>query len=226
MARTRTLAQLIAEVRDRADIEGATHITDPQITRYINQSGAALHAMLVEHCEDEFVESSSGLIGAPVDNTSEVTLDDDFYKLIAFHVVLSGRPIPLERWQWMEEPALFDPTASGPPHRYRLTGNKIRIFPAVPADTLGRFFYVPAFQNMVLDTDTLDGRDGWEEWVVWDAAIKCLVKEESDTREAVMERDQVLTRVKQQMKQRDFARPASVVDVERTAWPFPMPYGG
>ena len=45
--RTRTLTQLIADVRARADMEGDGHVTDAMITVWLNQGIADLWDMLV-----------------------------------------------------------------------------------------------------------------------------------------------------------------------------------
>lgn len=225
MPRTRTLAQLRAEVRDRADIENSDHITDATITRYVNQSGAALHAMLVEHCQDEFITRISSTTAAPTDNVVDFDLGTTVYKVVAVHLEVGGRVVHLDRWDWRSGPIPFDPTVTGPPYTYRVTGDDVRIFPAPPVGTRVQAFIVPAYVDLSLDADTLDGRDGWEEWIIWDAAIKCMVKEETDTREAVAERDRVLSRVMSQMKSRDMAHPHRVVDVDPIDREWPYPWG-
>jgi hypothetical protein len=212
VTRARTLTQLIAEVRDRADLEGALHITDAQITRYLNQSGAALHAMLVEHCQDEFVGVASGAVGAP-DSDGATHVEVTAYKLMSVSATINGQDTRLERWTWADRPGATDSGAIGPPYTYRWIEGEVVIVPALPTGTIATVYAVPPYADMASGSDTYDGRDGWEEWVVWDSAIKCMVKEETDTREAVFERDQVLTRIKSQMKARDLANPPEVSSV-------------
>ena len=105
MARTRTLTDLIADVRDRADVENSTHVTDAQITRYINQSGAALHAMMVEHDEDEFTEELTLTAAAGVEYSTIGTgaggefLEVKPYKIVGVDVVDSnGISYPVPRY--------------------------------------------------------------------------------------------------------------------------------
>jgi hypothetical protein len=205
---------LRAEVRDRADIENSQHITDAQITRYINQSGAALYAMLVEHCEDEFVEVASGAMGAPASNTTTITLSGGAYRLLSVSAVINGQDTPLERWSWQDHPRLVSAGSSGPPYFYRWIEDAVLIVPGMPAGTIATVYVVPPYVDLVADGDLYDGRSGWEEWVVLDSAIKCMSKEETDPSVLIAERTRCEERIKSQMKARDFARPDTVRDVE------------
>lgn len=221
MARTRTLAQLRAEVRDRADIENSQHITDAQINRYVNQSAAALHAMLVEACEDYFVTGEGTTAPAPAvsaagEGSTEIALQATFYKIVAVEAEINGWKTRLQRWVWQTHAALAEVSVGNAPHYYRIANNNYVIQPPLTTGTPVRTYYVPAFVDLVADADTYDGRDGWEEWVVLDAAIKCLLKEESDIRPFVAERDALLARIMQQMQTRDLGRPDRVQDV--TGW--------
>lgn len=225
MARTRRLEDMRNEVRDRADIENSQHITDAQINRYINQSGAALHAILVEHCEDEFIELFSGTTSAASGNLTSISLgavpeeSNGAYKIVAVELEVSGRRRHIERWSWQTHGALIDQSNSGSlDFRYRWVSYTLQIIPGCPTATPYWVYAIPPFVDLTDDDDTLDGRDGWEEWIVIDAAVKCLLKEESDTRPLVAERTEVLERVKSQMKARDFARPDRVQDTERRSW--------
>lgn len=219
MARTRTLAQLRAEVRDRADIENSLHITDAQIDRYINQSGAALHAQMVDACEDWFVTQEGTNAPAPSTgvgaSATEVSLNAAFYKLLALEIELNGRKYRLPRWTWAEHAARTSaPDGSGAScgYTYRISGALYIITPALPINTPIRVYFVPAYVDLVVDADAYDGRDGWEEWVVCDSAIKCMIKEETDPGQVRVERDALFARLMSQVRRRDLAAPHRVQD--------------
>lgn len=104
MARTRTLTQLIADVRDRTDTENSQHVTDAQITRYINQSIAALYALIVEQDENDFAAQcsfnttagaeTSQILSAPLEGVPVQP-----YKLLAVDVVdNNGLSYPVPRF--------------------------------------------------------------------------------------------------------------------------------
>lgn len=224
MARTRTLAQLRAEVRDRADIENSLHITDTQIDRYVNQSGAALHAMMVETAEDWFVTQEGTTAPAPTagagENATEIACQATFYKVLAVEAKIGGRKTRLQRFQWQDHALLTDDASvtSVGPFFYRVVGSNYIITPPLPTGTSVRVYYIPAFTDLSVDASTLDGVNGWEEWVVLDAAIKCMLKEESDPAGLMAERNALLERIKQQMKTRDVGRPDKVQDVVGRDW--------
>lgn len=227
MARLRTLTQLIADVRQRADIENSTHISDTEITRYINQGAVGLHAMIVDQNEDEFaadvsIVGTAGMTqayiidpGGPIEPGSAPL---SVYKVLAVdRIETDGTSCPMRRFT-LQERAILESTSWPSTSRrslYRLRGmNQILFAPALSADCTVRVTYIPAMTDLDGSTNTFyDGRDGWEEWVTLDAAIRCLIKEESDTSDLVRERAMVEARLVKQMATRDQHEPHRMTDV-------------
>jgi cell division protein FtsB len=56
--------------------------------------------------------------------------------------------------------------------------------------------------------------NGWQRFIVIDAAIQALAKEESDVRTLVAERAAIIKEIEQTKEQRDLATPKRVVDLE------------
>jgi hypothetical protein len=73
-------------------------------------------------------------------------------------------------------------------------------------------------------TSTFDGVAGWDQWVVWDVTAKCLIKEESDPRFAIAERDAVQGRILREAVSRDDGEPDRVRDTSGENRPY-EPYG-
>lgn len=73
-----------------------------------------------------------------------------------------------------------------------------------------------------------DGISGWLEYVVTDAAIKCLQKEESDTSVLQFQKAALIKRVESAAENRDAGSPATIADVQWTngTWPFGNGFGG
>lgn len=219
MARTRTLAELRAEVRQRADVENDPHITDAEVTRFINQSCAALHAILVEADEAFFMLSATTTTVAGVETVSLSDMDATFYKLLHVEALVSGIYIPLERWTF-ERRTLYRNASTwgvpGLPLSYRLSiGTKAFLYFAPIPDAAYPLIvtYVKCFADMTLDADVFNGQDGWEEWVIWDATIKCLVKGEESVVDATRERAEVLARILPQLATPDRDHPDVTRDV-------------
>lgn len=214
MARTRTLAELRAEVRARADIENDPHVTDAEVDRFINQSIAALHGLTVQACEGDFISSTTI---PTVAGTFQYTLPTAFYKLVSVEVTANGRTRMIDKWTWPER-AIYQDTATWngltAPLSYRLIGSDAIYFAPTPDGVYSvKVWYVVCAQQLSNDADVFDGRDGWEEWVVLDAAIKAKTKSEESVTDLVRERAEVMARILPQMATKDQARPDSVVEV-------------
>jgi hypothetical protein len=69
---------------------------------------------------------------------------------------------------------------------------------------------------------SIDGRAGWEEWVVVDAAVKLLTKEESDTSQLEREAARIWSRIMKNMANRDAGQSKRITDVSFNmgAWPY------
>src|SRR5690606_9023000 len=65
-------------------------------------------------------------------------------------------------------------------HYYRLQGNTLVLFPK-PTTVTYALVYIPLPGTLSTDSDELDGVLGWEEFVVIEASINVLTKEESNT---------------------------------------------
>lgn len=223
--RTRTLAQMRDEVRQRADIENDPHVSDPEINRYLNQSAAALHALLVDMDEGEFVTSTTI---STVANTEGYDLSTtNIYKLIHVEALVSGFYRSLSRWTFEERTLYRNASTWGwaqIPIAYRfihdsVTGIPRIVFAPAPNGVYQvTIYFVTGFTDLVVDSDAYDGRDGWEEWVVLDAAIKCNTKSESTgAADLSAERDRVFDRIRVQMATPDLDRPARIRDVSASS---------
>ena len=72
---------------------------------------------------------------------------------------------------------------------------------------------MPSCPLLVYDTDTFDGVNGWEEYIVVDVAIKALTKEESPTQELEAAKMALLKRIESSAPNRDAGMSGRVTDV-------------
>lgn len=107
------------------------------------------------------------------------------------------------------------------PIAYRLIGRtsahveRMEFVPTPQGRHAVRVWYVPVATTLSSDSDTYDGRSGFEEWIVRDVAATLLADEESDASVCVNERENIwATQIAPIFKARDQARPAHVIDVE------------
>lgn len=212
MARTATFLSLRSQALQRADMVNSEFISTTEIGEYVNQSYAELYEMLIQSGKDYALDSSTISI---VNGTDTYDLPDDFYQLRGVDVDVGGS-LPLNMVPFtFEERNMYptDGTWSGAPVRYRLLGSQIKFIPMPTGAYSATLWYHPAPPRMVSDSDTVDGVAGWEEYVVLGAAIKCLVKEESDASALMAMQASQVTRILGLVGNRDAGRPERVTDV-------------
>lgn len=211
--RTRTLDQLVAEVRARADVENDPHITDTEIKRFVNQSCAALHALIVDAGSGFYTIGVSGALTAGDD---KLAAPANMYRMIKLAVQVSGVWRSVRRATMEQYIDGLNATTWGMPSwptaYVMINGHTCSFSPLPDAAYPYRMYYVRSFEDMSAGTDTFDGQGGWEEWVVLDSAIKCLNKEESNPADLVGERAAVWARISSQLAATDEDHPPTVRD--------------
>lgn len=216
---TVTLLQLRNQARQRADMENSTFIADSELNAYINSSYAELTDILVGVFEDYNLKS--GAISV-VSGTDTYPLPADFYKLRGVDLVIdaNGNSVTLKPFSFNERNAyLFTPTWNvvGLSYlRYHMQGNNIRFVPIPNSTQSIKLWYIPAITQLSADGDTLDGVNGFEEYIIIDAAIKMLIKEESDTTALMMQKEALRKRVESMAPNRDAGACERVSDVTKT----------
>jgi hypothetical protein len=100
---------------------------------------------------------------------------------------------------------------------YRIYGNQLMFIPAPSANQPVRLWYIPRMTQLLQDTDITDeGISGWIEYVIVDAAIKALQKEESDVSVLAAQKAALLTRINSASMNRDAGRPDTIADTRGT----------
>lgn len=212
-----TLAELRTQARQRADMEHSTFVSDAELTTYINASLAELHDLLVaayneEYYMEEYQWSSDGISLA-------YDLPADFYKLRGVDVRMSstGAWATVKRFNFNkrnEQQNTFAWNMLGLPYlEYRLVGSKVRFNRIPDANLQFRIFYHPKSVSLVADSDTFDDINGFAEYVIVDVAIKCMQKEESDTRVLLAQKAALKQRIEGMAQNRDANEPESVSDI-------------
>jgi hypothetical protein len=104
--------------------------------------------------------------------------------------------------------------------RYRLNGDNIWFTPIPASNQTIQLWYVPRLEQLTSDSDTCDGISGWTEYIIVDACIKCLTKEESDPSVFMAQKDALIRRIEAAGENRDAANPATVADTQAqgTGW--------
>jgi hypothetical protein len=220
VASTMTLLQLRTAVRQRADQVNSTFISDAELTSFVNQSYYELYDLLVQKYGDAyFVKTPPGTI--TTDGTNETfALPTDLYKLLGVDLQTSGSPsgwITLRPFMMAERNRNWRPNGMAVQGftnlKYRLSGSTLWLSPLPASGQTLRVWYVPRMTELSADADLLDGISGWTEYVIVDAAIKCMVKEESDPSALMAQKTGLVKRIEEAAGNRDEGAPPTVSDV-------------
>ncbi len=227
MATTMTLAELRTATRQRADMVNSQFISDSELNSYVNQSYFELYDLLVQKYGDDYYVASPYVFTTDGVNNF-FSLPSDFYKLLGVDLALSNtndsfvtiRPFNFgdrNRYAVPNFQSFYGVTNL----RYRLKANQLWLTPIPGANQKIQIWYVPRLSTLTSDTDTCDGISGWTEYVIIDAAIKCLQKEESDVSVLLAQKAAMIQRIQNAAENRDAANPSTVVDSQYTDfwWP-------
>lgn len=183
MARTRTLDELIGDVRSLADIEGAElRHTDARIKRDINQSiqrfrewvtdeGFSLY--LTPYTVNLTTGATSPYVWREVDLSA---LNPPLAHVQAVECIVNGCAYDLDKVPF-ESRNEYSQQASQPAAWIQY-GETIGILPPPQSDYAITVWYLPIHVDLVDGTDTFDGLAGWEEWLVWNCLITLLTRDQ------------------------------------------------
>lgn len=216
MARKVTLLDLKKRSRERADKVGSGFIQDSELVSYINSSACELYDLLVSAYGDDYFMNSYSF--QTVGQTESYNLPSDFYKLLGLDQKIGQEYLTLKPYQFNERNKYRLGTywnalsgVGGP--RYKLSADKISFLPVPDGQYNITLHYVPVCPLLVGDSDLFDGVNGWEEYIVIDAAIKMLQKEDSDCSLLVVQKQKIESRIENMKENRDAGQSFRVTDV-------------
>lgn len=212
MANTVTLAQLRTRASERADMVDSQFISPTEQLSYINASYAELYDLLVASFEDYYTLSP---LAFTISSGNTYALPTGFYKLRGVDLVLSStESIPLRKFNFAERNArdLSLSVRGGKEVQYRIVGDTLHLQPAASAAGNYQLWYIPIYTPLAAESDTVNGIQAWEEYIVVDVAIKMLTKEESDTSSLEREKANLLRRIQAMAANRDVDQPERISD--------------
>lgn len=210
MALDVTLSYLKEQVRARADQQNSQFIQDAELTDFINGSASSLYDQLVQAAEDYFVKSATITIIA---GQNEYTLPSDWYKTLGVDYLVNNKPVPMSRFNFRDRHLYNYLDARPEIVRYGIWGQELVFKPQAPKSATVVLWYVPTITKLVNDADLLDGVNGWEEYIILDSAIKCMIKEESDPSALMAQLQLVKDRIATMSKDRDQGEPQKTTDI-------------
>jgi hypothetical protein len=238
-----TLLDIRQQAQERADMVCSNFVTLPEWNKYITLAYKELYDLLIAaygndyYMKTPYTYTTTGTID-PNYQASVYPLPQDFYKLMLCEVALN--PMDPNSWVTLRQYERIQQNLWNYPNvytfygitnlRYRLTGTQLQIVPIPSGGQTVRIWYAPRPAKLVADTDIIDGISGWENYVIIDAAIRALKKEESD--EDVMslmaEKQPMMLRLEAMAANRNVAEPQRVSDsrLRNFSWSDDTSWGG
>lgn len=234
-----TLGQIRLLSQQEADMVNSNFVSNTEWNTYINNSAFELYDILTTVYEDYnvyppiIIPTAGSQSQYTLPTGSNTFLDSDlntitpppFYKLLGVDLGLSNSQnawVTLKKFDFISRNRFLYPQLNSTylgvfNLRYRLVGNTIMFIPSPASGQYIRFWMIPRMTTLLKDTDILTGVSGWGEYVVVDAAIKAMGKEESDTSALMIRKQALLKRIEESAMNRDAGIPDTISDVRSQA---------
>lgn len=220
-----TLGQIRVAAQQRADLVNSGFVTTTEWNSYIIQSAFELYDLLVVAYQDYYLAPPAMFLTNGQNNAYPLPdgvlpfLQPDgttftpkpLYKINGVDVGLSNNNnawFTLQKFNWNDRNNFVYPQLNSTilgvfNMSYRLMGNNIEFIPVPSANQFVRLWYIPRMQQPLSDNDILDGISGWTEYVIIDAAIKAMQKEESDVTTLAVQKAAIIQRIEDASANRD-----------------------
>ncbi len=231
MAFNPTVQELVDLVRQRTNHENSQFVTDPEIVALLNRSHTELYDILIGTNEDYFVQPHPLTITA---GTDSYALPSDFYKVLGVDLNIDAdRSISLKKFQFTErnryKTTIYAPHIPASIYQYHVIDVNLNFIPKPKESKGATLWYVPLPNKLVLtaavppvagESDTLDIRLAmYDDYLILDAAINVLIKEESDVTVLMAERIAIKERIVAAVTNRDVNEPERITDSYSTNYP-------
>lgn len=215
-----TLAELRSRTRTRADAVGNDFFSDAEINDYLNTGLGELHDILVLAFEDYYVNSRefSTVSGQSTYPLSSIGAGN-FYKCLGVDVADSGETLRVRRFSFgdrnrFKSNILTRGRGEYSDLMYQVRGNAIELMPVPDGESAMTLWYIPSFEKLVADTDTVDSSvmSNWEEYAILTAVVK--MKEKEELSSTVIERElaSLTERIESAAENRDVGEPYGITD--------------
>lgn len=224
MARTATLSQLRTRILDVTD-KREQRFSQSVLNTWINQAICEFEDAVLEVQDTYNLKSDTINI---VSGTYDYSLPSDFYRL-------RGVDIYDGTYWYSMKPFNFDTrndrqvtSGTSTDMVYLIYQNYIRLQPTPGySRTNGlRVWYVPVHTDLSGDSDTYDGVNGWEDFVVYSVGLRIREAEEEDASLMASLLGQARARIQKAASYRDHCFLPTIKNVKNGYYPYPerLPY--
>jgi hypothetical protein len=198
---TVTLLQLRNRAKQESDNVNSSFLTDAEWDSLLVSSYQELYGLVVQtYGNNYYTQSPSGGFTVTTDGINQFfALPTDFFKMLGVDLLIGGTNnyVSLKPFSFSDRNQLNVGANGGVP----MAGQTVRLY------------YVPLPTLPTVDASTIEGVNGWEEYIIVDAAMKALAKEESDVSVMALRKQALIQRLEAEAENRDAGSPATVADV-------------
>ncbi len=225
-----SLGEIRQRAKQRADMINSNFVTQSEWNYYINQSYTELYDLLITCYEDYYVApkltfSTDGSQSYALPNGQNYSGAPAFYKMFGMDIGLNGNSnaySTLKKFDFIQRNRYVFPQITSTilgvfNMQYRVVGGNIMFIPTPAAGQIVGVWYFPRLNTLLKDTDIMDGISGWTEYVIVDAAIKALNKEESPVDTLMNEKLMLKKRIEETATNRDAGQPDTISDTRTRA---------
>lgn len=224
MSRDVRLDTLRSRVRWRCDIENeTTRFPNSELLDGINEGIAKFHSRVVRaRAQNLYEDSTTVTTSAQVE---VYALPAEFMEVVKASVNINGFEVDLLPYEFLDTDGYSD-TASWQSMmarpQYRLRGANISFRPIPDAAYTVTVVYIPTAVKLVADSDTMDGVDGLEEFVVAWASKRVAIKQKDTELIAILDREMetALQEIDGLVHARSAGAPPVMQDVRRLRHPY------
>lgn len=204
---TETLANLRTRIRERSDhAEPDDFVSDAELTRMINESYREFYDLVLESHADHYLAAPASFSLSSGANTYALSSLTSFYRLRGIDRRDGSGWYTVPRYQHAQRNDLRQLS-------YRVMGSSLFFEPIEDAAGDYRAWFIPEPATLSNDSDTVDGFNGWEVWIVEDVCAKIAAKAEESTSPFTGARDRVTERIRRAAADRDEGSPEKISDV-------------
>lgn len=211
MARTVLYSTLKRQARELADSETSApeeaHVDDPELLGYFNASLGIWHGLITKAVPERYEATpqtitADGSIGYALPADYFATLGVDYEFDTDAYIELDRLMVP-ERNKY---------PGTGLAVAYRIRGDEVALFPRPLSGTYKHLYVKTATLFVDNGSSSIDGVNGWEQWMVHDVAVRMLNKAQIDSTALVKERDRIQREMEIAAADREMGTPMRVVD--------------
>jgi hypothetical protein len=234
-----TLSELRTSSQQRANLENSQFVTTSEWNSYINDSIKELYDLIIQKYGNDYYvnnvtfQTDGTTYLYPLPDGTLYSGATPFYKFLGLDLALS---VTLDSYVTIRSFSFQDRNKYAVPNfqsfygvtnlRYRMQGNNLWLTPIPAAGQTLRLWYVPRSITLVSDSDETDCYGGWNEYVIIDAAIKAMIKQELDITALAGQKMMMIQRIESAAENRDAGNPACVTDAASTDLGYPSGSGG